>query len=183
MLESSDYLERMYTVLSGSFDLYHHILIEDQKYPAYGYFFSLSEKFLVTQKVNLWSARMYEHILFMQEEQCTQETLEKARRLIEGYMEETYVRKGEKYPEKDHMVSYITVCIVSEKTPEENVLRAIKKYRYEKNYLFTIRGRAEGRLICVDLSREEVSGNRSARQVLDIYKKGFSVKKPVCKED
>jgi hypothetical protein len=74
------------------------------------------------------------------------------------------------------MVSYITVCILSDKTPREIVLDAIRKYKYEKNYLFTVRGRSEGRLICVDLGREEITSNRSARQVLNIYKKGFGVR-------
>lgn len=173
ILNSTDYLDAILDVLSGSFDLYRPVTVESKEYPAYGYFFSLSEKFLVTQKVNLWSARMYEHILFIQTEECSEETVEEARRLIENHMEKTYVRKGEKYPEKDHMVSYVTVCIISEKTPRANVLEAIKKYRYEKTYLFTIRGRSEGRILCVDLNTETVYGNRSAQQVLNVYKKGF----------
>ena len=170
------YLDRMLGIMSGSFDITRPVRIEGREYPARGFFFSLSEKFLVAQKVNLWSARMYEHVLFMRAEQCTEETLKEAKSLIEGYMEENYVRKGEKYPEKDHMVSYITVCILSDKTPREIVLDAVRKYRYEKNYLFTVRGRSEGRLICVDLGREEITSNRSARQVLNIYKKGFGVR-------
>lgn len=119
---------------------------------------------------------MYEHILFLQTKECTEETLSEACRLIEHPMEETYVRKGEKYPEKDHMVSYITVCILSENTPEAKVLKKVEKYRYEKTYLFTFRGRSEGRLLCVDLNAETVYGNRSARQVLDVYKKVFREK-------
>lgn len=176
ILSSTDYLDAILNILSGSFDLYRPVTVENKEYPAYGYFFSLSEKFLVTQKVNLWSARMYEHILFMQADECTEETLKEACHLIENHMEETYVRKGEKYPEKDHMVSYVTVCILSDKTPRADVLNAVKKYRYEKTYLFTFRGRSEGRLLCVDLSAENVYGNRSAQQVLDVYKKGFRAK-------
>ena len=110
-MQSSDYLEKMLGILSGSFDIYRPVAINAKEYPAYGYFFSLSEKFLVTQKVNLWSARMYEHIVFMQVDKCTEATLEDARDLIENHMEYIYVRKGAKYPEKDHMVSYVTVCI------------------------------------------------------------------------
>lgn len=171
-----DFLDRMVDLMSGSFDITRPVSISGLKYPAYGYFFSLSEKFLVTQKVNLWSARMYEHVLFMHTSKCTEETVREAESLIEGYMEETFVRKGEKYPEKDHMISYITVCILSDETPDSAVLTAVRNYRFEKNYLFTVRGRSEGRLICVDLSREEIVSNRSARQVLSIYKKGFGVR-------
>ncbi len=170
------YLDSILNILSGSFDIYRPVTIENKEYPAYGYFFSLSEKFLVTQKVNLWSARMYEHILFLQTDECTEDTLREACSLIEDYMENTYVRKGEKYPKKDHMVSYVTVCILSDNTPREDVLNAVKKYRYEKTYLFTFRGRSEGRLLCVDLSAETVYGNRSAKQVLNVYKKGFREK-------
>ena len=177
-MESSVYLEKLLGSLSGSFDIYRPIIINVKEYPAYGYFFSLSEKFLVTEKVNLWSARMYEHLLFMQTEKCSEETLAEARELIENNMESTYVRKGEKYPEKDHMISYVTVCILSDKSPDANVTEAVRKYRFNKNYLFTFRGRAEGRIICVDLEAETVYGNRSARQVLNIYSRGFHAKSP-----
>ena len=180
-MQSSVYLENLLRILSGSFDIYRPVTINAKEYPAYGYFFSLSEKFLVTQKVNLWSARMYEHIVFMQVEQCTEETLATARDLIENHMECRYVRKGEKYPEKDHMVSYVTVCIISETSPSANATKALNQYRYNKNYLFTIRGRAEGRIICVDLSTETVLGNRSARQVFNIYSRGFHAR-PLTKE-
>ncbi len=177
-MQSSDYLEKMLGILSGSFDIYRPVAINAKEYPAYGYFFSLSEKFLVTQKVNLWSARMYEHIVFIQVDKCTEETLAEARDLIENHMENMYVRKGEKYPEKDHMVSYVTVCIISETSPSANVTTALTKYRFNKNYLFTVRGRAEGRIICVDTSAETVYGNRSARQVFNIYNRGFHAKNP-----
>lgn len=119
---------------------------------------------------------MYEHILFMAVDKCTDSTLAEARDLIEHQMEAIYVRKGEKYPEKDHMVSYITVCILSDRTPEEEILKAVRKYRFEKNYLFTVRGRAEGRIICVDLNTANITANRSATQVLKIYRKGFDAK-------
>ncbi len=175
-MNDTAYLDRLLDILSNSFDIYRPVAANGKEYPAYGYFFSLSEKFLVTQKVNLWSARMYEHVIFMHAEQCTEETVREARELIEGYMEETYVRRGERYPEKDHMLSYITVCILSDVTPDDKVLDTVRNYRFEKNYLFTVRGRSEGRLICVDLTREEITSNRSARQVLNIYTKGFGVK-------
>ena len=100
-MQSSVYLENLLGILAGSFDIYRPVTIIAKEYPAYGYFFSLSEKFLVTQKVNLWSARMYEHIVFMQVDRCTEATLAEARDLIENHMEYMYVRKGEKYPEKD----------------------------------------------------------------------------------
>ena len=175
-METSDYLEKILGILSGSFDIYRPVTINSKEYPAYAYYFSLSEKFLVTQKVNLWSARVYEHILFMQAEKCSEETLADARALIETYMEETYVRKGEKYPEKDHMVSYVTVCILSESSPAAKIKEAVSRYRFNRNYLFTFRGIAEGRIICVDLEAETVHGNRSARQVFNIYSRGFHAK-------
>ena len=47
------YLDRMLGIMSGSFDITRPVRIEGREYPARGFFFSLSEKFLVTQKVNL----------------------------------------------------------------------------------------------------------------------------------
>ena len=167
------YLDRLLERYAQSFDIYRPYEIAGTSYPAYGYYFSLSEKYMVTPKANLWSVRTYEHILFLTEEVCTPKTVEKARSLITEYMEPELVRKGNRYPEKDHMVSYLTVCILSDRSPDAAARAAVEGFRWSKNYLLTVRGHSEGHLICVDLEKEHVFCNRPARQMLKTYQKNF----------
>ena len=57
-MQSSDYLEKMLGILSGSFDIYRPVAINAKEYPAYGYFskfpFNLSSGSSSTVSPYLW---------------------------------------------------------------------------------------------------------------------------------
>ena len=182
-MESAVYLDRILDTLSGSFDIYRPYRIGGKEYPAYGYFFSMNEKYVAVRKAQLWAVRTYEHILFLQTPQCGPDTIAEAGSLMAEYMEPELVRKGNRYPEKDHMVSDLTVVVLSERTPDSETVRAIEKFRYARNYLLTIRGRSEGHLICVDLEEEKVISNRISKQMLNLYSKNFEANKVQQKEE
>ena len=182
-MESAVYLDRILDTLSGSFDLYRPYRIGEREYPAYGYFFSMNEKYVAVRKAQLWAVRTYEHILFLEADPCTGQTVELAERLMKEYMEPELVRKGEKYPEKDHMVSDLTVVILSAGTPDPDTVRKIRSFRYGRSYLFTFRGRSEGHLICVDLQEEKIISNKVSAQMLNLYSKSFAANKVQQKEE
>ncbi len=62
-MNSADYLNRLLLKYSGTFDIYQPYMIMGREYPAYGYFFSHVEKYVLVRKANMWSADSYEHIL------------------------------------------------------------------------------------------------------------------------
>lgn len=169
----SQYLERALTKYSGLYDIYRDYEIDGAKYPAYGYFFTCSEKFVLTREVNLWSVHGYEHVLFRTEPECTMEMLDEARDVMKSYMEPVLVRKGEKYPEKDHMYSYLTMVFICDRAPSPEVQNAIRRFRYEKDYLFTIRGHAEAHLICVDMETRSIYTNAKAKSLRKLYSSLF----------
>ena len=173
-MDAGFYLDNLLKRYAHSYDIYRPYFIRGEEYPAYGYFFSLSEKYVVTPKANLWSVRTYEHILFLHEDRMNEQTIEKARTLMDQHMEPELVRKNRRYPEKDHMVSYMTVCILSDKSPDPAVLKAVEGFRFSRNYLFTVRGHSEGHLICVDLEKEQAFCSRPARRMLKTYQQNFS---------
>lgn len=168
------YLDQLLKRYAHSFDIHRPFSIHGVEYPAYGYYFSLSEKYVVSPKANLWSVRTYEHILFLHEERMCEETLRKVQELMEQYMEPELVRKKKRFPEPDHMVSYLTVCVLSDHSPDQAVQKAVERFRFSKNYLFTVRGHSEGHLICADMEKEQVFCNRPARRMLSTYEQNFS---------
>jgi hypothetical protein len=173
-LNAKVYLDKLLERYAHSFDIHRPFSIYGEEYPAYGYYFSLSEKYVVSPKANLWSVRTYEHILFLHEEKMSEATVKKVRELMEQYMEPELVRKKKSFPEKDHMVSYLTVCVLSDKSPDQAVREAVARFRFSKNYLLTVRGHSEGHLICADLEKEQVFCNRPARRMLKTYEQNFS---------
>ena len=88
---------------------------------------------------------------------------------MEEHMEPELVCKGRKYPEKDHMYSYLTVAFICDRTPDAEVINDIKKFKYEKNYLFTIRGHVEGHMVMIDLSTGKVTACKAAKHLSSFY--------------
>ncbi len=172
-MEKTDYLDRLLAKYAGTFDIYTSYSINNKKYPAYGYFFSCNEKYVLTRKANLWTAKVYEHIIFMDVENCTEETLKEAYDIISGYLEPECVRKNEKYPEKDHMYSYLTVAIISEHEPDTGVKKLIRKFRFDKGYMFNMRGHSEGHLVVSVMDTGNVYTNAGGRPMKAVYKKTF----------
>ena len=74
---------------------------------------------------------------------------------------------------KDHMYSYLTVALLCEQAPDEETVKCLERFRFEKNYLATIRGYAEGHLILMDLSSGRAYTNKAARHLKDYYERIF----------
>lgn len=172
-METAAYLDRTLAKYAGMFDIYRPYTIREKEYPAYGYFFSCNEKYVLVKKANLWSVHFYEHILFVEADVCTKELLEELHGVITDYMEPQLVRRGEKYPEKDHMYSYITLAVICREKPSDEIIKAIRHFRYEKDYMFTMRGHSEAHLVCADMETENVYTNFAGRKMKKVYKETF----------
>ncbi len=170
---AAQYLKGLLDKYRKTFDVAEPFILNGKKYPAYGYFSSLSEKYVLRKDATLWSAAAYEHVLFLKEKKCTEELLREMQSVIEGEMEEKMVRQGRKYPGENHMYSYLTVIILSEETPSEGCIAAAERYTFAKNYLFTLRGRAEGHLVLVDLTGRKVYTNKAARSTRKFFEANF----------
>ena len=70
-LTADTYLDRLLVRYAGTFDLYTPYHIGGKTFPAYGYFYSHVEKFVLTRNANMWSSDSYEHILFVAMDEVT----------------------------------------------------------------------------------------------------------------
>jgi hypothetical protein len=62
------------------------------------------------------------------------------------------------------------VVLISEYPLEENLIRKIRRYRYDKSYLFSLRGYSQGRMIAVDLPNNKVYTSPAAKDVAGFYR-------------
>lgn len=164
------YLEKIFKEYEKTFDIYKNYQIEDITFQAYGYFNSHSEKYLLVKEVQLWETKAYEHIFFLKEDKININTLNKILSLIPSYIEPQLVRKGEKYPEKNHMYSYLTLVIFSKNISSDEIVEKIKKFKFEKNYLFSIRGYTQARVLLVDMENKNIFTNKSGKKLEKLYK-------------
>lgn len=172
-MNPADYLNRLLLKYSGTFDIYQPYTILGREYPAYGYFFSHVEKYVLVRKANMWSADSYEHILFADPEELTEEHLQEYRQAIAEYIEPTLILKGESLPEPNHMYSYITIAVVTAKALSPEIKKAVRKFKFEKSYMHSIRGYSQARIAVASMEDEAVCVNSMGRSLKKMYRGVF----------
>ncbi len=165
-----DYLEELLRRYQASYDIYRDYKLGDIVYPAYAWFYSHGEKYVLKKEAQLWAIKAYDHVLFLHEEELTAERLEELKAVMTEVMEPQLVRQGEKYPVKDHMTSYLTLAILTDRTPDAETRKAIRRFRFDKGYMMNFRGHSEGHVICACLDSGEVICNRLAKPSADLYR-------------
>ncbi|SFB73643.1 hypothetical protein [Butyrivibrio sp. YAB3001] len=147
-----EYLSELLSRYRANFDITENYKLGEKEYPAYAYFFSFGEKYVLKKEAQLWAIRTYEHVLFIKTKSIDEKFIEDMYQTIKEHMEPELVRKGEKYPEKDHMCSYLSLVVISEETPSLEIQKQIKRFKFDRGYLFNLRGHSEAKigLVCMD---------------------------------
>lgn len=173
-MEAEVYLDRTLAKYAPSYDLTVPFTGGGVSFEAYGHYLTQDEKYVLTRRANLWRVRGHEHIVFRIVDDFADEDIRNAEQWIEAYMEPELVRGGARYPEKDHMVSYLTFVFISRCTPDEAALKTVQGFRLEKDYLFTLRGHSKARMVCVDTEREAVFTNKAGRALKQSFLSTFA---------
>ena len=162
ILNAEKYLDRLLVRYAGTFDLYTPYTIGGITFPAYGFFYSHIEKFVLTRGANMWSSDSYEHILFLPLEEVTVDTVAKMKRILLEEVEPKLVLKGEDVPPPNHMYSYMSVVLLSDKKPSKDTIKAVKKLNYDKGYMMNMRGFSQAQICLVSIEDEKVYHNFAA---------------------
>lgn len=169
---TGDYLlEQLLESFKSSYDVERTCEINGNIYDAYAAFRAENSKYVLVKKAELWKAKCFEHVFFHKKNILTPKEIEDFRQQIIKYIEPEFVRHREKWPEKDHMYTYITAVYICEGGISEGAEKVIKKFRYVKNYCFTVRGYCEARILVFDLKKQKILGNPAAKELVKGYRK------------
>lgn len=72
-------------------------------------------------------------------------------------------------PNEEHMSTYLSGIMVSEKGFSQEVTEKAQRFKYSKDFLFTLKGWCDARLILVDLGKNEIITNKKGREVRKNY--------------
>lgn len=170
-MEKEKILDRLLEVYRQSFDIEQPCTIADCTYDAYGAFRVTNSKYVLTKKTELWRAECFEHIFFRLTDTLTEDSLSLFRQQLTDYIEPELVRHKNKYPPQDHMYTYLTGVFICENGISPELSKKIRHFRFSKNYLMTIRGYCDARLVVIDLVNRKLYGNPAARELINGYKK------------
>ena len=169
---TGDYLlEQLLESFESSYDVERTCELNGNIYDAYAAFRAENSKYVLVKKAELWKAKCFEHVFFRKKATLTQKDIEEFRKQIENFIDPELVRHGEKWPEKDHMYTYMTAVYICENGISEEIQKMIKKFRYVKNYCFTVRGYSEARILVFDLKNQKILGNPAAKELVKGYRK------------
>lgn len=166
-------LEQMLLSYESAFDITRPYELDGVQYDAYAAFNVTSAKYVLIKKAELWRANCFEHTFFSCRKQLSAADLQRFHENIEAVIEPELVCGGQRCPEKDHMYTYVTGIFYSEQALEAETVKAIRKFRYFKNYRLGIRGYCEARLLVFDMQQQNVLGNGAARELIKGYRKIF----------
>ena len=172
-MTTKTYYERLLPYYRSCFDMEEPYDLCGMECLSHGYFYSHSEKYVLTREARLWESNSFEHVFFIEKDVLEEADLEEMDRRIREYVEPVLVRKNEKYPEKDHMYTYVTFVFLCGSAPKKDVVKLFMKYSFTKNYLFTFRGFCQVRVVLADMENEMIMTNRAGKALLKLYKKAM----------
>lgn len=169
-MTASEYFDRLYPCYANMYDMEQPYELCGTACLAHGYFCSHSEKFVLSREAKLWESNNFEHIFFIETASLAESDLAQMDRMIREYVEPEMVRGKEKYPPKNHMYTYITFVFLCSSSPEKEIVKSIKKYKYSRNYLFTIRGYCQARVVAADMESRKVYTNSAGSVLKKLYR-------------
>lgn len=171
-MTSGDYLDKILKRMTCTHNITRNYVAYGRTFAAYALYESFGEKYVLTRKANLWKISESEHILFLAlpEDGDPGALFAEAKHLIADFMEPVMARSNEKYPPKDHMRTFLTVVLLMEHSPDQDLIRCIRRFRFEKSYLFSLRGFSQGRIVAVDIPRKSVYTSPAAKDVAGFYR-------------
>ena len=194
-MTSGDYLDKILDRMTSTHNITRNFTADGWTFAAYALYEASSEKYVLSRKANLWKVSESEHVLFMTLPEnadpgtdpgansdadsganpgASPEALfEETGRLISDYMEPVLSRGNEKYPPKDHMRTFLTAVLVLERSPDQELIRKVRRFRFDKSYLFSLRGFSQGRIIVVDLPSKRVYTSPAAKDVAAFFRQAL----------
>lgn len=164
-------IEKLLDSYRQSFDITEDYTIGSTVYDAYGYCNITNSKYVLVKKAELWRALCFEHVFFRQMPEVKPSDIETFLEQTIDYIEPALVRKGEKNPVKDHMYSYVTGIFICEDGISRETAACVKKSRFHRDYMLSIRGYCDLRLMVIDLKNGKITGNAAARDLVKDFRK------------
>ena len=129
-----------------------------------------SEKYLLSRKAQLYQMDSNEYVFVYYYPHLTLDNFEKA-------VAETYDQNYPKIqPNENHRSSYIVTEFMCD-TYDDDVLKALKKYRKRENFQFSLHGWMEVHTALIDLGTESVNTNSDGRLTGKFLKRVLHPKK------
>ena len=166
MAQLQNMLDNLLLQYEGYFNVSKPHIFDGDEILAYASFEQRMAKYVMIKRAEIFAIKTYEHVFFVHAADLTMSGWEKEKNRI------TFAEKDYVIPHKEHMYSYITLILLCD-TIDPDVKKAISKFRYTKNYKWTLEGYSAVRICALDLSSEEIITNKQAKDVRKVMEQAL----------
>lgn len=162
-MDLENYLNTIRKRLEGSFDLVENYNINNYEIDLFGQFNMKTERYIVSKKAVIDTMENNEFLFIKYFKDLNKADLEYYTNLLIENID-NLIR-----PSRDHMSSIITGVLVLENQPDEEIIRAIEKFKYQKSFAFGFKGWVDIRLLLVIMKDNHIITNKKGREVRKVY--------------
>ena len=130
--------------------------VNGHTYDACASYHESGAKYVLSKKAELWRISCHEHAYFKAVEELNDQDVE------------TFLTDLTEWIEP-----LVTCIFFADKPVADSVKKKIRKYKYYKNYRFSLRGYCQVRLLVFDTAEQKVFGNWAAWELVKGYAKMF----------
>lgn len=157
------YKEIITNRLSNSFDIEENYVYKNFKFDLFGTLNIRNEKYMASKKLTIYAFENDEYCFLKYFDVLDENIIDDLIKILKLSIND-YVK-----PHHEHMCSVITGVIVVDNFDNKNLIKKIKKFNYQKGFMFGLKGWADVRLILVDLQNNKVITSKKAKRVGKFY--------------
>lgn len=161
-MTQDEYIENLYKKFDRHFDIERDIDFLGETFNIYAKHYNISGRTFITKNDVIDRYENNEYCFVKSFDTVAEKEIEAFGQFLKTAVEKLV------NPNKEHMSTYITGVIVANNV-EENGLKAVKNYKYNKAFKFYLHGWCDVRYICVDLGKQEVVTNKAGKRVNKVY--------------
>lgn len=162
-------LEKLLTAYAHYFDVARDVEVEGGSFPAAADYHFREENYVATRAHTIYASEQHEYVYFYTAEHLDLAALQKEIDLSREAGRKRVIPHGE------HMYSYVTLVILAD-TIDEDAKKALKRYRYRKNFWLTLHGWMEYRIAAMEISSMTFLSNPAGREVRKNLEQNFQSK-------
>lgn len=163
-MDNNAYIEMMCKRYARYFNVYRDYELLNKKLDVFAEYNVKNERYVLSKKAVIYSFNNFEYCL-----------IEGYDTRIEGHHVDefcSYIIKaaGEIVkPSSEHMSSYFTGVMVCDKGFSEEAVKIAERFKYSKDFMFTLKGWCDARLVLADPLKDLIVTNKKGREVRKNY--------------
>lgn len=162
-MDLENYLNTIRKRLERSFDLVENYNINNYEIDLFGEFNMKTERYIVSKKAVIDTMENNEFLFIKYFKNLNKADLE----FYINFLIENIDKLIE--PSRDHMSSVITGVLVLDNRPDEEIIRAVEKFKYQKSFAFGFKGWVDTRLVLVIMKENHIITSKKGREVKEVY--------------